>query len=233
MEIFVALGGQQKGPFDVSQVQEMLASGQILTTDLLWTSGEREWIALSSFAQKHNLRLASQDAIDTSAQPRPKLAMGSGRRPRCPKCRSENVELVLSVIEAGTSTRTTEGSGSGYVNGQWVTVSTNNVEIVKTDLAARLEEEMKDLQASGSRTYAVSSIAACCLSAFVSYRFGAQGWLSHTLYFLGPFFVIVAILMATGLIDKWETVDAKASEENKKIDKRLYCHACGDSFSPE
>lgn len=233
MEIYVALGREQKGPFDISLIQSMVASRQISTTDLAWAAGEPEWIALSAFAQKHNLALTSQDAIDTSAQPKPKLPMGSGRRPRCTKCRSENVELVSSVIEAGTSTRTTEGSGGAYVNGRWVTVSTSDVEIVKTDLAERLEEEVNDLLVSGSWAATVSSIAACCLSAYVSYKFGGQGWLSHVLYFLGPFFVIVAILMATGLIDKWEIVDAKANVENEKINKRLYCHACGKSFSPE
>ena len=233
MEIHVAIDGEQKGPFDILHLQSMLASRKICTSDLAWAAGEPEWIALSDFAQKHNLVLTSQDAINTSAQPRPKLVMGSGRGPRCTKCRSENVELVSSVIEAGTSTRTTKGSGSAYANGQWVTVSTSNEEIVKTDLAERLEEETNGLLNSGSLIYSVSAVAACCISAFISYRFGGAGWLSHALYFLVPFLVIVAIISATGLLKKWEIVDAEADEENKKVAKRLYCHACGTSFSPE
>ena len=255
MSIYIGKEGQQLGPYEIEGLLEAFSAGEVALTDLAWSDGEAGWTVLSEYAEKKGivlkiassespfpppppplppLALPSQDAIDVSAQPKPKLTMGSGRRPRCPKCRSENVELVSSVIAAGTSTRTVEGGGGGYsTRGEWVSVSTSSVETVKTDLAERLEEETNELLVSGSRTYTASSFIAVGISAFISYRFGAQGWLSHALYFLGPMFAIMAILMATGLIDKWEKVDSKADEENKKIDKRLYCHACGDSFSPE
>ena len=51
MQIYLARNNQQAGPYTVEQVNQMLASQQILLTDLAWHEGMVEWKALGELTQ--------------------------------------------------------------------------------------------------------------------------------------------------------------------------------------
>ena len=51
MNITIAKNGQKIGPFDETQVADMLKSGMLASSDLGWTEGMNEWKPLSSFGQ--------------------------------------------------------------------------------------------------------------------------------------------------------------------------------------
>lgn len=51
MQIYLARNNQQAGPYTVEQVNQMLASQQILLTDLAWHEGMAEWKALGELTQ--------------------------------------------------------------------------------------------------------------------------------------------------------------------------------------
>lgn len=46
MQIYLARNNQQAGPYTVEQLNQMLASQQVLLTDLVWHQGMQEWKAL-------------------------------------------------------------------------------------------------------------------------------------------------------------------------------------------
>jgi membrane protease subunit (stomatin/prohibitin family) len=45
LQLFVALGGQQSGPFDLSVLQQMVRSGQLTRDTLVWKQGMSAWTA--------------------------------------------------------------------------------------------------------------------------------------------------------------------------------------------
>ena len=51
MQIYLARNNQQAGPYTVEQLNEMLASQQVLLTDLAWHQGMTEWKALGEITQ--------------------------------------------------------------------------------------------------------------------------------------------------------------------------------------
>ncbi|MCO8087124.1 MULTISPECIES: RDD family protein [Acinetobacter] len=51
MQIYLARNNQQAGPYTLEQVNQMLASQQVLLTDLAWHQGMTEWKALGELTQ--------------------------------------------------------------------------------------------------------------------------------------------------------------------------------------
>ena len=51
MQIYLARNNQQAGPYSLEQLNQMLASQQILLTDLAWHQGMTEWKALGELTQ--------------------------------------------------------------------------------------------------------------------------------------------------------------------------------------
>jgi uncharacterized RDD family membrane protein YckC len=51
MQIYLARNNQQAGPYTVEQLNQMLASQQVLLTDLTWHQGMSEWKALGELTQ--------------------------------------------------------------------------------------------------------------------------------------------------------------------------------------
>ena len=51
MQIYLARNNQQAGPYTLDQVNQMLASQQVLLTDLAWHEGMTEWKALGELTQ--------------------------------------------------------------------------------------------------------------------------------------------------------------------------------------
>lgn len=49
MEIYVARGGQQSGPFPLDEVRRQFAAGELSAEDLGWTEGQTEWVPLRDF----------------------------------------------------------------------------------------------------------------------------------------------------------------------------------------
>lgn len=51
MQIYLARNNQQAGPYSVEQLNQMLATQQVLLTDLAWHQGMSEWKALGELTQ--------------------------------------------------------------------------------------------------------------------------------------------------------------------------------------
>lgn len=51
MQIYLARNNQQAGPYTLEQLNQMLASQQVLLTDLIWHQGMTEWKALGELTQ--------------------------------------------------------------------------------------------------------------------------------------------------------------------------------------
>lgn len=51
MQIYLARNNQQAGPYTLEQLNQMLASQQVLLTDLVWHQGMTEWKALGEVTQ--------------------------------------------------------------------------------------------------------------------------------------------------------------------------------------
>ena len=51
MQIYLARNNQQAGPYTLEQLNQMLASQQVLLTDLVWHQGMSEWKALGELTQ--------------------------------------------------------------------------------------------------------------------------------------------------------------------------------------
>ncbi|NIE96260.1 RDD family protein [Acinetobacter sp. Tr-809] len=51
MQIYLARNNQQAGPYNLEQVNQMLASQQVLLTDLAWHEGMAEWKTLGELTQ--------------------------------------------------------------------------------------------------------------------------------------------------------------------------------------
>lgn len=51
MQIYLARNNQQAGPYTLEQLNQMLASQQVLLTDLAWHQGMSEWKALGELTQ--------------------------------------------------------------------------------------------------------------------------------------------------------------------------------------
>lgn len=51
MQIYLARNNQQAGPYSLEQLNQMLASQQVLLTDLVWHQGMSEWKALGELTQ--------------------------------------------------------------------------------------------------------------------------------------------------------------------------------------
>ncbi|ENU23339.1 hypothetical protein F993_02032 [Acinetobacter proteolyticus] len=51
MQIYLARNNQQAGPYSLEQVNQMLASQQVLLTDLVWHEGMAEWKTLGELTQ--------------------------------------------------------------------------------------------------------------------------------------------------------------------------------------
>lgn len=51
MQIYLARNNQQAGPYSLEQINQMLASQQVLLTDLAWHEGMTEWKALGELTQ--------------------------------------------------------------------------------------------------------------------------------------------------------------------------------------
>ncbi|ATZ64189.1 RDD family protein [Acinetobacter bereziniae] len=51
MQIYLARNNQQAGPYSIEQLNQMLASQQVLLTDLAWHQGMTEWKALGELTQ--------------------------------------------------------------------------------------------------------------------------------------------------------------------------------------
>ncbi len=50
MMIHISRDGDQFGPYSPEQVQEYLASGQLLPTDLAWYEGAADWVPVTEIA---------------------------------------------------------------------------------------------------------------------------------------------------------------------------------------
>lgn len=70
MQIYLARNNQQAGPYSLEQVNQMLASQQVLLTDLAWHEGMTEWKTLGELTQgKLVYEPVGYSPFSTPAQP--------------------------------------------------------------------------------------------------------------------------------------------------------------------
>lgn len=55
VQYFVAMDGKQNGPFDMEQLQQMVASGKITRESLVWKNGMANWLAASGVDELSSL----------------------------------------------------------------------------------------------------------------------------------------------------------------------------------
>jgi GYF domain 2 len=55
MDIYLYKSGQQIGPFDITEINKKLDSGEILLTDQAWQPGLIEWKAWRQFLSSQNV----------------------------------------------------------------------------------------------------------------------------------------------------------------------------------
>ena len=68
--IAVAINGQQYGPYNVQQMQQMAQSGQINASTLVWALGMSQWAAAGSVPELAQLFMATPPPMP-SAPPMP------------------------------------------------------------------------------------------------------------------------------------------------------------------
>ena len=67
MEIRINRGGEEYGPYDLGQVNEMLAEGSLLPTDLAWHDPMETWAELSHVAAQLNEQSGGAAAVEATA----------------------------------------------------------------------------------------------------------------------------------------------------------------------
>lgn len=71
MQIYLARNNQQAGPYTVEQLNQMLASQQVLLTDLIWHEGMSEWKPLGDVTQGQLSYYPAGYQPSTSVNPAP------------------------------------------------------------------------------------------------------------------------------------------------------------------
>ncbi|WP_137295709.1 DUF4339 domain-containing protein, partial [Nocardioides dongxiaopingii] len=66
---FVAIGGQQVGPLDRSELQERVAAGELTRETLVWRDGMEAWTPASDVAEIRALFPATPPPLPPSAPP--------------------------------------------------------------------------------------------------------------------------------------------------------------------
>ena len=54
-DYFVAIDGKSTGPFSISKLKEMIASGQLSATSLVWKEGMKDWVAAETIEELKGL----------------------------------------------------------------------------------------------------------------------------------------------------------------------------------
>ena len=55
VQFFVAVGGQQSGPFDLAALQQQVQSGQLTRESLVWKQGMAQWMPAGEVQELANL----------------------------------------------------------------------------------------------------------------------------------------------------------------------------------
>jgi hypothetical protein len=54
-DYFVAIDGKSTGPFSISKLKEMIASGKLSATSLVWKEGMKDWVAAETIEELKGL----------------------------------------------------------------------------------------------------------------------------------------------------------------------------------
>ena len=77
MQIYLARNNQQAGPYSLEQLNQMLASQQVLLTDLAWHQGMTEWKALGELTQGKSAYYPEGFQTPAAEQPFPAASTAS------------------------------------------------------------------------------------------------------------------------------------------------------------
>ncbi len=66
MYIFLARNNVQAGPYNLEQLNQMLASGQVLLTDLMWHEGMENWQPVNEMTKGQFFYRPEHVPLDTS-----------------------------------------------------------------------------------------------------------------------------------------------------------------------
>ncbi len=110
MQIFINRDGQQFGPFTLEQVNDALAAGQLLATDLAFYEGLQQWVPLSQVQGVILPGVPVQEAI-------PAQLVSTGGGEEAPATEEEPIAEVTESVQAGGNKKllTYGGIGLGVV----------------------------------------------------------------------------------------------------------------------
>ncbi|HVF72602.1 MAG TPA: RDD family protein [Chthoniobacterales bacterium] len=69
MQIIIAKDGEQLGPYDETQLKEMVEAGTIALTDLAWRDGLTDWIPVATIIAPLEARTDSPPVVSTQISP--------------------------------------------------------------------------------------------------------------------------------------------------------------------
>lgn len=97
MQIYLARNNQQAGPYSLEQVNQMLANGQVVLTDLAWHEGMPEWKILGDLTQGKNFYQPALSAASLIA-PWPTTAQVKSADP-INELASVNQRILAKIID--------------------------------------------------------------------------------------------------------------------------------------
>lgn len=105
MQIYLARNNQQAGPYTLEQLNQMLASQQVLLTDLAWHQGMQEWKALGELTQGklvYNIQTDSispiQETVENASTTQTKLSFEKQIRPHHTSSTPVDIDRNLASI---------------------------------------------------------------------------------------------------------------------------------------
>lgn len=101
MSIYIGKNGQQLGPYQAADLIDVLTTGEIALSDLAWSEGEAEWIALSDYAAKKGIALKPATPVIAPPSPPPMVTAPPPKAVSAPVPPPPPVKDAWFVLRAG------------------------------------------------------------------------------------------------------------------------------------
>ena len=73
---FVGINGQQRGPYDLNNLRELIQNGTMTRTSLVWKEGMANWVEASTVSEISTLFVSTPPPLPSTAQPLPQTQSG-------------------------------------------------------------------------------------------------------------------------------------------------------------
>lgn len=208
MQIYLARNNQQAGPYTLEQLNQMLASQQVLMTDLVWHQGMTEWKALGELTQgKSVYEPAGYVAPQPTIEPSP--FQQSTQSPITPQAKA-NTSTELASIPARIFAKFIDIML--WVPATFIlTAFFNDEEQIQF---AKLNEDIMTIALSGS----ADQSAVLELQSQMISMFSTQAWTAMGIYLILMLAIQAFLITKSGQsigkkLTKIKIVDAESSEQ--------------------